>query len=151
MKITLNRSQWEQIGKVAGWTDNSIQIGPTPYEEPCAQVSKDEKEYSKYMKLNQMEYDAFSKQLLRMFPNPPPGVSFYRASNPHDFGDYHEVAIRYKDRAGAEYAANIEENTPANWDGEALLELSNKGYFVLKDQKDSQDEPITVKSPDSYK
>lgn len=136
MKFKISKSQWEDMGKKAGWmkkaqfSDNfdSIEIGTTPSEEDCAQVGS--KDYD-YYELVKMELESFHRQLLRAFPNTPDGIRFKKQSNPHDFGTYYDLVIRFNSDSeeAVNYAFNIENNTPKQWDDQARSELESKGYF----------------------
>lgn len=97
-----------------------ISIGSTPFEEPCAQVGSDD-----YEKNSRIESKVFINQLLRVFGEPPTGVSIRVKTFPHDFGSYREVVVYYDDenQGAVDYAYNIEANTPSNWDSIALQEL----------------------------
>lgn len=97
-----------------------IEIGPSPCEEACAQVGRDDY-YSQAMK----ECSAFIRQLRRVFGPEPEGARLYVRANPHDYGTYHEVACRYEDtnEQASQYAWRCEAETPANWDEEARREL----------------------------
>lgn len=100
-----------------------LNIGPTPYDESCAQVGSD-----RYHRVWRAECNAFRNQLRRVFGAEPEGAALIITSNPHDFGTYHEVGVRYDETPGAmEYALKIEGNTPAEWDDEARAELTKAG------------------------
>jgi len=144
MKIKLSKSQWEEMGKKAGWMKKAqflsnfdeLELSTTPTGEECAQVGA--KEYD-YYELSKMELKAFYHQILRMFPNPPVGVSFKKKSNSHDFGSYYDLAIRFdsEDEAAVDYAFKVENNLPKLWDAEAKQELQAQGYFdKLKGKKE---------------
>ena len=139
MKIKISKSQWEETGRKAGWIKkdaqgfgmanfDDLELGTTPSGEDCAQVGATKYDY---YELARMELQAFLNQLKRMFPNPPPDVRFKRQSNPHDFGTYYDLAIRYNsnDEEAVNYAMNIENNLPENWDEQAKRELEEQGYF----------------------
>lgn len=133
--IKMSKSEWKTIGKIAGWTKKSqlisdfdeLTLGPTPSDEPCAQVGWDN-----YMELTKMEIKAFIEQLKRTFP-PQEGAMFVAKRNPYDFGTYYEVAVKYDENneKAVEYAFNIESHTPEHWDQQARDELESKGYFKL--------------------
>lgn len=97
-----------------------IEIDGTPYEEDCAQVGNDD-----YKVRAMKECRAFTKQLVRTFGNPPEGVRIIMKTNPHDFGTYYSMAITFdeENEVGSEWAYNVDNNIPANWDAEALAEL----------------------------
>lgn len=107
---------------------DELELGTTPTGEDCAQVGSKNYEYST---LARMELKAFYHQLTRLFPNPPAGVTFKTKSNPHDFGTYYDLAVKFdsNDEAAAEYAYNVENNTPEEWDAGARAELEAQGYF----------------------
>ena len=138
MRIKLSKAQWQRIGKTAGWDKTSqfmsgfetILIGSTPHGEDCAQVGSDD-----YQEKMRIELKAFYNQLMRMFPNIPAGAKYKRTSNPHDFGTYHEIGIKFSedDEEAAEYAYNVQNNTPEYWDEQAKAELAQQGY-VVKDR-----------------
>lgn len=143
MKLKISKSQWKEIGDKAGWIKSAqlmssfeeLEIGPTPNAEPCAQVGTDN-----YLVLSKMELRAYINQLKRMFPNMPDGVYYRITSNPHDFGTYHEVAIKFPedDDAAVEYAYNVENNSPSNWDQQARDELQKQGYFEMLSKGDQK-------------
>ena len=134
MKIKLSKSQWEFIGKKAGWTKEAqlfaefdeVSLGSTPSAEECAQVGTND-----YHELTKMEIRAYANQIKRMFPNMPQGVSLKIQKNPHDFGTYHELAIKFEsdNEEASNFAYDIENNTPENWDEQARQELQSQGYF----------------------
>ena len=109
---------------------DEITLGATPAEENCAQVGSDN-----YYERARTECTVYRRQLLRMFKaehNPngedwglPEGCSLRIASHAHDFGSYHEVAIRYNDDfpAAVEAAFWFDANLPGHWDEEARKEL----------------------------
>lgn len=99
-----------------------LTIGPTPSDEDCAQVGTED-----YMERSQKETTAFIHQLLREFGEPPANARLTSKCFPHDFGAYTEVVCYYDDcdEESINYAFNIENNTPAKWDNEALKELGS--------------------------
>lgn len=98
-----------------------IYIGSTPRDETCEQVGPG---YDP--RKARLECLAFRDQLLRAFGTPPEGCYFYIKKEFHDFGSYKEVVCRYSSEAGAEYAFNVEANSPAKWDDAAILFLKQK-------------------------
>lgn len=96
-----------------------IDIGPVPCQEDCAQVGDPD-----YQSKARKECAAFKQQLLRMFPPPPKADIIIRAHR-HDFGTYHEVAIRYDDNdaEACDYAYLVENQTPTHWDAQAQEDL----------------------------
>ena len=143
-KIKLSRKEWLQIGRKSGWTKkafgewDTLEIGSTPTDEPCAQLGS-----SGYDELSRMEIKAFHGQIMRLFPNIPAGARFISKSNPHDFGVYRELAIKYlmDDEESSDYAINVENGTPANWDEEAKRQLTELGYFEKLSNSKRENEP----------
>jgi hypothetical protein len=98
----------------------------TPHDEPCAQVGSPD-----YIKNARIEARAFINQIIRENGNPPDGVSFKITSNPHDFGTYLDVSLRFLgNEVCEEYVYKVEGNTPSNWDAEAKKELAENGYLL---------------------
>ena len=97
-----------------------LEIGATPYGENCAQVGSDD-----YHERAKKECAAFRNQLIRMFGEPPNGARVVVTSSPHDYGTYHEIAVRYDSNlpAALEYALKLEGECPEHWDSEARREL----------------------------
>ena len=147
MKIKLSKSDWELIGKKTGWIKkaqmlgdfDTMSLGPTPSEEPCAQTGKHDPS------INKMEVRAFINQLKRLYPNESPNAYFIMERNEHEFGTYYEAAIKYNidDEEASEFAYNVEHNTPEFWDEAAKIELEQKGYFsALAEPKEEPIQPI---------
>jgi len=118
-----------------------LEIGSTPNDESCAQVGTED-----YYDLAIMEIKAYMHQLQRMFPIPENlqgVVSFVKKSNPHDFGTYYELAIKFPEdnEEAVDYAYNIENNSPANWDEPAKEELRSMGYFDRLNAAKSVNQP----------
>jgi len=84
-----------------------VEIGCTPCEEDCAQTGS--KDYD-YTKLNKIECKAYIAALRKVYGDEPEGASLYTKSNPHDFGTYYEVAVRYdtNNEAATTYAWKLE-------------------------------------------
>ena len=133
--IKMSKSEWESIGRTAGWMSNTdfIEISPTPVGEECVQVGQDN-----YNALNRIETRAFVRQLERMFPNRPEGVVFKTKGYPHDFGTYHEVVAQYPvdDEAAESFAMEVQNQAPKKWDEEARAELEKQGYFERLEGKE---------------
>lgn len=98
-----------------------LDLAPVPLDEACAQVGE-----SNYTTQSRKECRAFMSQLHRQFGPAPDGAYLMITSNPHDFGNYHEVIVKYNEdsEAASEWAYRIESNLPEKWDEQALLELS---------------------------
>lgn len=99
-----------------------ITLGSTPISETCQQIGSPTFDPIKSTK----ELMAYKHQLQRMFQNIPEGCNFYVRTFKHDFDSYKEVCINYNDevKAASDYAYNVEENLPENWDEDALKELA---------------------------
>ncbi len=106
--------------------NETLELATTvPIDEPCAQVGSDN-----YSDNSRKEARAFINQLIRQHGQPPAGVSITTKNNPHDFGSYLDVVIKFDedDETAADYAYGVENNLPYNWDDEALKELTEAGY-----------------------
>jgi len=135
MKYKLTKEAWKSIGKQGNWIKvaqfqryDYVELGTTPNDEECAQVGSDN-----YNQIARIEASAYVNQLKRLFPNIPAGVEFVLNSKPHDFGSYYDIAIKFLEdnEEAVNYAFNVENNMPANWDEQAKLELQQQGYFEL--------------------
>ena len=105
-----------------------IEIGATPCDEDCAQVGSDN-----FRERATAESNAYRRQLIRMFGEPPEGASLRVKWFQHDYGSYPEVVCYYEfddqsddESKSAEYAFKLEGNAPREWDGEARKELGLK-------------------------
>lgn len=98
-----------------------IYLGPVPLEEECVQVGTKD-----YMRRSKIECEVFISQLKRAFGSPPKGSSFKILNCPHDFGTYREVVIEFNPEFPecVNWAFNVEENIPLNWDPESRRDLS---------------------------
>ena len=105
----------------------------TPHEEKCVQSNS-----ANYSRLSKIEARVLKNQLLRMHGTPPGNVYFKVTSNPHDFGDYNDLAIVYNDNDEDEmdYMLKIESGIPNNWDDIAKQELAEAGY-TLNEEKEN--------------
>lgn len=136
IKIKLSKRQWEEAGRKAGWIKSAqfisgyetLDIGPTPNGENCAQVGNNNYDY---YSLSKMENIAYINQIKRIFPDMPSGLRITREGYPHDFGSYYEVIAKWRsgDDAAEEFAYRIQNESPENWDNEARAELERQGYF----------------------
>lgn len=95
-------------------------LGPTPAEEDCAQMGKDD-----YQLLARKEGKAYINQLRRLFPHLLGTIDFRMKFFPHDFGSYGEVCVIFDNDNEAAVAAMIEvdNNIPSEWDAEARVEM----------------------------
>lgn len=104
----------------------TIEIGSTPCEEPCAQVGDADYESKAWV-----ECQAYIKQLQRLylsshaFPLCDEGVRLRIKANSHDFGTYHEVVAVFDDEDpdAIDAAIWLENNLPEHWDEQAKKEL----------------------------
>ena len=107
----------------------SLNLAPTPCDEPCAQVGS-----NNYPQQSRIELKAFKAQLYRIldaeFGIDNVVVSLVRVSHPHDFGSYHDIEVKYDcdDETSIEQAFWLEDNLPENWDNQAQLDLIEAGY-----------------------
>lgn len=103
----------------------TIDLGPTPCDEPCAQLGDDGYEIR-----SRMECRVFRDQIERCCvahfgENLPNNVHIKVQNFPHDFGEYREVVVRFDpfDARAVDIALWIESNVPERWDVEALRQL----------------------------
>jgi len=98
-----------------------LNIGSSPSAETCAQVGADN-----YHEQARKELRAFKHQLERAFPNPLDSCYLAVKSFDHDFGAYQEVVCYFDDESeeSQNYAFNMENNTPENWDAAAVEEMT---------------------------
>lgn len=90
-----------------------LYLGPVPANEECIQVN------------NNCDYEAMKKEcvrykqlILNKFGQPPEGASIVIKTEHHDLGMYYEVCVKYDDRneQAIEWAYNVENNAPGNWE-----------------------------------
>jgi hypothetical protein len=100
--------------------NTEIEIGATPYDEPCAQVGE-----PGYEERARAECRVFIRQIRRAIGPEPAGARLVVRSHSHDFGLYQEVGLRFDDddEAQARYAAKLEDSVPDRWDETARIEL----------------------------
>lgn len=101
--------------------DSILHIGATPYGESCAQVGQPD-----YNDRSDIECKVFLRQIRRLFPVPGDvSARFTVVSEPHDFGSYREVAIKFdgSSEAAVNFAHHVEANSPEKWDATAQYEL----------------------------
>jgi len=98
----------------------NLSFGPVPYDEPCQQLGE-----TYEPDLARKECRTFLNQLIREFGEPPEQAKLFIQSNPHDFGSYLTVDVKFNelDRAASDYAYMIDAKVPANWDDESRKEL----------------------------
>ena len=90
-----------------------INIGPVPYEEPCAQVGSPD-----YQRQARQECTRFINLLRRTLGEEPENAHLEIKSNPHDFGTYYEVVCQFDDddEEAAKYAYRCESEAHSQWD-----------------------------------
>ena len=122
----------------------TIELGPVPAGEPCAQVGT-----ANYLARSMLECEVFRRMLERVLPIPEGlPVKYVVRSHPHDFGTYREVSVRYSCDAPAacDFAFRVESSVPEGWDpvaqheladliGEALFELERDENLAIADQR----------------
>ena len=104
----------------------SIELGPTPAEEQCAQVGD-----HNYAGRSRTECEVFRAQILRHYPVPEgleQQAGLRIISSPHDFGNYREVEIAYDPFSvrATEWARQVEADSMGliiKWDQEARAKL----------------------------
>lgn len=101
---------------------DTLSIGPTPYDEDCEQLGPN---YDPTRA--RLECRVFADQISRTLGPTPEHARLVITSNPHDFGTYLEVAVRYNahDEAATRYAYRVESEAPTTWDDTSrrLLQL----------------------------
>lgn len=98
----------------------------TPVDEECEQMGPNyNPEKARF------EAACLIGQLRRHFGAEPEGARLRIRENPHDFGTYLSVQIRFDEQneAASNYAYGMEANFPTLWDDEARKLLIEKGYL----------------------
>lgn len=92
-----------------------LTLGPTPGEEPCAQVGE-----SDYRDKALAECQRFILLLRKKFGPEPEGAWLSVKWFPHDFGEYCEVVCHYTtdSQASVDYAYRCDNEAPATWEEE---------------------------------
>ena len=101
-----------------------IEIGPTPSDESCAQLGSD-----RYGRVWRAECKAYINQIRRVCGEEPDSAALVITSNPHDFGTYHEIAVKYdiENAEALKYALKVEGASIPEWDDAARAELLAAG------------------------
>lgn len=88
-----------------------LDLGPVPHDEEPEQLGPN---YDPTKALD--ECRRYVKMLEKLFP-PVGNARFVITSNPHDFGSYYSVEVKYDsdNENEEEFAYNVEANLPANW------------------------------------
>lgn len=107
-----------------------LNIGSTPYAEPCAQVGSPD-----YSRLSTIECRAFANQCHRVMVNKfgEEYTAIVRIKSfPHDFGTYKEVVVEYNPEieSQTEQALYLESADLEYWDDEAKEELQSNNYTL---------------------
>lgn len=104
-----------------------LTLGPTPCEEPCAQVGT-----ADYAEKTRIENRVYIDQLIRQF-GVPPGLCFFKVKRfPHEFGSYHEVVVTFDEESEEDvaFAYGVENNLPGTWDEQAMKDLRETDYYM---------------------
>ena len=110
-----------------------IDIGSSPYDEECVQVSRTE-DYLERMRVECRRYLA----LIRVKLGPEPeGADLRIKSNPHDFGSYLEVVCYYDDgnEEAQKYAYRCEAEGPRTRDDDGRREQTIKAMAEASDPR----------------
>ena len=99
-----------------------ITLGPTPLEEPYAQVGEPD-----FHTTAPAECKRFLQLLYTTFGPEPAGARLAIKWFPHDLGSYCEVVCYYdtESPAAVDYAFRCEAETPATWKEEHALSTQN--------------------------
>lgn len=121
-----------------------LTLGPTPVDEKCAQMGRDdfweesEKECKRYIELLKKK---FGKTM-------PYGCSFRTKSFDHDFGMYREVCVFYddEDNVGLAFALHVEGNLPQKWtdDEEIPFEVPERETEPGLDMEELEEEASRI-------
>ncbi len=92
----------------------TIEIGSSPSDETCAYVGMDN-----YEVLAREECERFIALIRKKLGPEPEGARLFVKSNPHDFGTYLEVAVRFDDenKEATRYAYRCDAEAPTTWEG----------------------------------
>jgi hypothetical protein len=107
-----------------------IELGfTTPHGEPCAQVGTEN-----YESNSLIEGKVMINQIIRQVGQPIGTCRFSIIKCPHDFGTYHDIAIRFEDERPEEtnYVERVQNLDLENWDEIAIQELKDSGYTLIK-------------------
>jgi hypothetical protein len=92
--------------------DDILYVGPCPAEEDAVQIGEPD-----YAQRAKTQCRAFIEAIRKTLGQEPEGARLSVASQPHDFGSYYEVVVRFdpEDREAAEYAYRVEAKAPTTW------------------------------------
>lgn len=93
--------------------EDIIWIGPCPSHEDCSQVGSPD-----YARNAKIECRAYIDAIRKVCGQEPEGTRLTIKGQPHDFGDYFEVALLFDgdNRVAAEYAQKVDEHAPRTWE-----------------------------------
>ena len=96
-----------------------IDLGSCPADENCVQVVHE----GTYQSDMNAQASMYLNMLENRFPGKPEGCRFFIQRNPHDYGTYMDVGIKYDETIAAciEYAFFVEENLPFQWNDNDIL------------------------------
>jgi hypothetical protein len=99
---------------------DELYLGPVPVDEKCEQLGENYNPDKAHK-----ECEAYKRQLTRQFGEPKGRSEFFISRNPHEYGTYFAVEIRFDDNDSdeTEFAFKVEGNLPARWDNKARIEL----------------------------
>jgi hypothetical protein len=89
-----------------------ITLGPTPADEPCAQVGEEN-----YSQKARAECRRYIKVFREMFGPEPSGAYLMTKGFDHDFGVYYEVVCYFNSEVpeSIDYALRLEDEAPTTW------------------------------------
>jgi hypothetical protein len=104
-----------------------VEIGTSPVDEDCTQVSSKDTDYIFW---NKLECHILIRQLRRMFPELTDRVRLKVKPNHHEFGVYYEVnaVANYDDEMALDAAWKLQDLLPSKWDEQALQELEEEKH-----------------------
>ena len=90
-----------------------LELGSSPAEEECVQVTKE----GGYLPAMRKECQRYIRTIRAELGEEPYGAALAIMSNPHDFGTYLDVVCYYNpnEEVAVEYAFNCDENAPSRW------------------------------------
>lgn len=115
-------------------------LASTPHDESCTQAGE-------ALEQQIMECTALINQLIRQHGPAPEGAEYFIVENTgHDFGIYYEAGIFYREATeqeqdndqespSEEYAGDVENGIPDNWDDAAKEELRQAGHPAYQPAK----------------
>lgn len=113
-----------------------LEIGSSPRDEECVQVGDGD-----YVYPMQKECKRFINLLNKLMPIPDDcKCSYFVKSNPHDFGTYYEVAIRFddEDEKSAAFAYYVDAYYPCLW-SDTEVEMQWEEYWNNSSKDTSND------------